>query len=76
MIGVMDYRVLSDEDLAAQLAADSRLSYEDALKGIRSSSPNLGRDWAIYRLESRAEQNQSKERLSRRIQDLTKSLAV
>jgi hypothetical protein len=72
----MDYRALSDEDLAAQLAADSKLSYDEALQGIHSSNPNLGRDWAIYRLESRAEQSQSKERLSRRIEDLGRSLAV
>ena len=72
----MDYRTLTDEQLATQLAAVSKLSYEQALAGIKSENPSLGRDWAIYRLESRAFQEESSERLGQHISNLSRALAV
>ena len=61
----MTYAELPDEDLAREVARQTSLSFESALRAIQSEDPDLGRSWAEGLLGSLIEHEQRQEQISR-----------
>lgn len=69
------YEQLADEQLAEKLSLALGLSPESSLRAIRSSAPELGREWAISVLEQIDRFDKTQERLTRHRESL-RSLAL
>jgi hypothetical protein len=64
------YEHLSDEDLARTVSETIGLSYDSALRAIRSDDSDLGRSWAIMMLQRESRHEETQARLTHHLEAL------